>query len=335
MKSCSYCNNLILDTANFCPKCGANVHNANLDSKATGESSPIGGTDSSRFIPPAPPSRSASGNVTSQQAVTGSNVNKNNYSYNSKNKFKNDSGTRRIILITIAISFAAIFGVIFVPSDSNKVDNVSQPKAEATFPSAVESAAEPSRIISQDRRKAAEEESRRLAVELAKANQAAAEAQRALLEERRRKADVLAPPKNPDSPPSPSEAQRALTEERRKAAEALAAPMVPGPVPGSNPCSRPDQPGCSPGPPPNNAPMNSANSKSKSTCPYNISNPLVVEGIGSGYVIYAWNYAVCGEPTIHKTLSKTSCTGRAKSDPNQSRIIVSDGCRAEIIPQKN
>ena len=304
MKNCPFCNNLIQDTAKFCPKCGANVQSANLELKAPAESSPISGTDSARSIPPPPPSRSAPGSIYSQPATSGSYQKQKNDSigYQSRpdhSKLKNDGGVGKALLKLITISFGIIFVfvIIAVLSDSDNSNNENRPQAEAPASSESNSdkpnsesdsyynatqekymaiqAEESRRAAEEESRRAAEEESRRLAeLELAKAKEAAAEAERALI------------------------------EERRKAADELAAQEL-------------------------------SRTRANVTCPYNKANPLLCESRGRKQVACDWDYAACGEPSIHKTLSKTSCTNKAKTDRQNNQIIVSDGCRAQIVPQDN
>jgi hypothetical protein len=59
MKRCHSCSNTINENAKFCPKCGAIVSDSLKDSQSSTEGSVISGSDSSRVIPPPPPSRPA------------------------------------------------------------------------------------------------------------------------------------------------------------------------------------------------------------------------------------------------------------------------------------
>jgi hypothetical protein len=334
MKNCLFCNNLIQDAAKFCPKCGANVQSHNLDSKATDESSPIGGSDSARSTPPPPPSRSAPGSIYSQSADSGSNQNNDSINYQSKSshsKSKNNGDVGKILLklITISIVIIFVFVIVSVLSDLDNAADGNQPQAEAPLSSDSnienpKSESDSSYNAAQEQitaiqagetRKAAEEESISNSEKPKSESDSSynAEQERIMAiqaEETRKAAELeLAKAKEPVA-----EAERALIEDRRKAADELAAQELSG-------------------------------TRASATCPYSKANPLLCESRARQQVSCAWDYAACGEPSFQKTISKTGCTTKVKTDRQNNQIILdfmekhihirTVGCRAQIVPQDN
>jgi hypothetical protein len=288
---------MILDTAKFCPKCGANVQDVSSDSKAASESPSSAGSGSGRSIPPPPPGRSTTGSVYSQQAVSGSNGKNDSYGYQAKssqNKSKDDSSVGKMLLKLFAVTFGIVvmvivLGIIFASSDSDDVGNASQQQTQASPASENGSVAPQSEsrssndsiqqdatIVPPDAADNQAEESKRAAeLELAKAKEAAAEAEWTLIQERRRAADELS--------------AKAIAEQNIQAA----------------------------------------------VCPYNDATPLLCESRKDLPVSCTWDYAACGAPRIQKKLSRSSCDYKVSLDIDNQRITVTDGCRAQFVPENN
>lgn len=68
-------------------------------------------------------------------------------------------------------------------------------------------------------------------------------------------------------------------------------------------------------------------------CPYSRAQPLVCSSRQGQPAYCDWDFKACGMPRLLKKESKTTCDGKMRTDPENSQLIVVDGCRGKFIPE--
>lgn len=69
-------------------------------------------------------------------------------------------------------------------------------------------------------------------------------------------------------------------------------------------------------------------------CPYSRAQPLTCSSRQGQPAYCDWNFRACGNPTLSKKESKTTCDGKVSADRANNQLVVVDGCRARFVPQQ-
>lgn len=74
-----------------------------------------------------------------------------------------------------------------------------------------------------------------------------------------------------------------------------------------------------------------------SVCEYSIKKPLLCESRNRNTQTCEWDFNACGKPKIYRQKSKVTCDGRVSFSltSNGSQLIVTDGCRAQFVPDSD